>query len=231
MEWYQIILFLLGSCLGSFLNVVILRSVAAINDNRQKFTVAGRSHCPQCHKILRWWELVPIVSFIFLQRRCARCKKPISLQYPLVEFTVALLVMLLATPLPHMWPALILVVIKVLISALIVVLFVVDLKTMYLPDVFVGLLLLASIGYVIVGYGLPLTKYEVLNTISGAALGAGFMLALWVITRGRGIGLGDVKLMIPLGFLFPRHSCFALACLYGWRPLGTYFATSEKSSA
>jgi prepilin signal peptidase PulO-like enzyme (type II secretory pathway) len=197
-------LFLLGSCIGSFLNVVIIRYVAAFStpSSPTRFSLGGRSHCPHCGQILRWWELLPLISFIFLRGRCQRCRQDISVQYPIVEGSLGLLTMILATPLPVTPVDGALTVLSVGIAALLVILFMVDLKTMYLPDHFVGILLLAVVLLRVVDYSLLTTHYSLTNAMLGVGIGAGFLLMLWVVTRGRGIGLGDVKLMVPLGILF-----------------------------
>jgi prepilin signal peptidase PulO-like enzyme (type II secretory pathway) len=110
--------------------------------------------------------------------------------------------MILATPLPVTPVDGALTVLSVGIAALLVILFMVDLKTMYLPDHFVGILLLAVVLLRVVDYSLLTTHYSLTNAMLGVGIGAGFLLMLWVVTRGRGIGLGDVKLMVPLGILF-----------------------------
>ncbi len=76
--------FLVGACVGSFLNVCIGRWPLDLS------VVAPRSRCPKCERQIRWYENVPIVSWIALRARCAGCGLPISFQYPLVELIVAL---------------------------------------------------------------------------------------------------------------------------------------------
>ncbi|KKU52197.1 MAG: hypothetical protein A3H69_03090 [Candidatus Sungbacteria bacterium RIFCSPLOWO2_02_FULL_47_9] len=89
-----------GLIVGSFLNVVIYRLGkldTERSDERSVFLVlSGRSYCPHCHKTLRWFELVPLVSFFIQGGRCRSCKKRISLQYPLIEFSTAALFALIA---------------------------------------------------------------------------------------------------------------------------------------
>jgi len=71
--------FILGACVGSFLNCVIYRLETG------KSFLKGRSFCPKCKHFLGFWDLIPILSFIFLKGRCRYCKEKISFQYPLVE--------------------------------------------------------------------------------------------------------------------------------------------------
>lgn len=78
-------LFIFGTAIGSFLNVVILR----YNPERPLFDLkmlSGRSRCPKCRKVLSWAELIPLGSFLFLRGKCSACRERISIQYPLVEF-------------------------------------------------------------------------------------------------------------------------------------------------
>ena len=77
--------FIFGTIIGSFLNVVIDR--ADIKESSLK----GRSYCPYCYKTLVWWELIPVLSFIFLKGRCSSCRHKLSWQYPLVEIITGLL--------------------------------------------------------------------------------------------------------------------------------------------
>lgn len=82
-----IIIFFVGSAIGSFLNVVILRLGVS--------RVIGRSRCPHCAKTLQWFELVPLLSFIFQKGRCRGCSVKLSLQYPVVEFLTGALFVLI----------------------------------------------------------------------------------------------------------------------------------------
>lgn len=82
------ILFLIGLCLGSFLNVVIDRWP------KNKSVVSGRSHCDFCQKTLSPLDLIPVISFLLLRGKCRYCHKKLSWQYPLVEFSTGVLLVL-----------------------------------------------------------------------------------------------------------------------------------------
>ena len=95
-----ILSFIFGLIAGSFLNVVIIRSDDFYNlpEQRKKSLfglLGGRSHCPNCKKILTWRELVPVLSFFIQKGRCNHCRLPISWQYPLVELGTALVFVLI----------------------------------------------------------------------------------------------------------------------------------------
>ena len=220
--------FVVGAIVGSFLNVVILRSkaVAGLTKTKtplpphlrggERFSLSGggelegmaapagalrgRSHCPYCHKVLSWQELIPILSFVFQRGRCRHCQAKISVQYPFVELTMGMSALILFTPLPKTPPELLTALLTAAAVALLIILFVIDLRTFLLPDIFVGLLALV----VIVHVALQVTSYKLPVTapLWGALIGSGFLTLLWLVTFGRGIGIGDIKLMIPLGALF-----------------------------
>lgn len=100
--------FVLGLIAGSFLNVVVYRLYREfyqeeISDNAggrggrsALFVIGGRSFCPQCRVKLRWFELIPVVSFIIQKRKCNSCGGAISWQYPLVELGTAVVFVLIA---------------------------------------------------------------------------------------------------------------------------------------
>ena len=74
-----ILVFFIGICLGSFANVCIYR----LPKNKQ--TITGRSFCPKCKKTIRWFDNIPLISFLLLNGKCRKCHKPISLRYFIVE--------------------------------------------------------------------------------------------------------------------------------------------------
>lgn len=84
------LVFLFGTIIGSFLNVVIDRA------DTKESPLKGGSYCPYCQKPLKWWELIPILSFLFLKGKCSSCKHKLSWQYPLVEIITGLLFVFIA---------------------------------------------------------------------------------------------------------------------------------------
>lgn len=177
----ELFLFLLGISVGSFLNVLIDRLPKGQ-------TIWGRSQCDYCKKTLRWYELIPIVSYLMQGGRCRRCHRMLSVQYPLVELATGFGFILL----PNMF--------HLLIFCSLLVIFVADLKYQIIPD---SMLLLGVVGAI----------GEIWQNIGAGLLGALFFLLLWSITRGRGMGFGDVKLAGLLGLLlgYPR----IVIALYG----------------
>ena len=91
MDYFQIIyLFLLGSIFGSFLNVVIYRLPQGLS------VIKPASHCISCNHIIKWYENIPIISFIILKGKCSNCNENISILYPAVEMITGLLFVILA---------------------------------------------------------------------------------------------------------------------------------------
>lgn len=176
------IIFILGLALGSFANVLIDRLP------RGESIVYGRSHCDFCRKKLRWFELLPVISFIIQRGRCLHCHKRLSVQYPLIEMVTAIGLLIIYQLFSYSF---ILLCSYGLIFLAFLVIFVADLKYQIIPDSMVILGLLGALGLV----GINWDKFA---AGAGAAL---FFWFLYIITRRRGMGFGDVKLAFLLGFL------------------------------
>ncbi len=180
------IVFVFGLVIGSFLNVVIDRLP------REENIVWERSRCDHCKKQLRWFELIPVVSYLLLGGRCLRCKKRLSLQYPLVELVSGMgFVALFLGSQPSIPLAL-----PIIVFCLLLAFFVIDLKHQILPDQIMILLFMVT---AVMGYFVS-PEQRITHFLSGMGAGA-FFLLLWLVTKGRGIGFGDVKLAFILGFL------------------------------
>ncbi|MEA3453254.1 MAG: prepilin peptidase [Patescibacteria group bacterium] len=186
-----ILIFLFGLIVGSFLNCVIFRL------EKNKSFLKGRSYCPNCKHVLAWYDLIPVLSFIVLKRRCHYCKKPISWQYPLVEMITGLLFLLIINP----EISIISNVYYLFIISFLIVIFIYDLKHFIIPDKVLYPAIAISFLYVIVNNQFSLIDY--FSSAIGASL---FFLLIYLISKGKWIGFGDVKLAILLGLLlgWPR---------------------------
>ena len=190
-------IFALGSIIGSFLNVVILR----FNTGRG---VGGRSGCFTCGTTLGWRELVPIVSFLVLRGRCKNCKRKISMQYPVVEtITGALFVFLAYTNALLVAPgllSLILFILDSIIWSTLVVIVAYDLKHMIIPDSLSALFVFLTAIRLAVFWKFNLVSNHDLLLYGIAALSmSGFFFVLWLVSKGRWIGLGDAKIAVGMG--------------------------------
>ncbi len=221
MAFFYIILFLIGSGIGSFLNVVSIRFKPGEKVFDLK-NIGGRSACPYCHKILNWYELIPIISFFIQFGKCRSCGHRLSWQYPLTEFLSGLI--FVAVPLSFrascsmihascvwFWMLWILVLLVLLLISLI------DFRYFFIPDeltwllVFLGLASLFLKRYFLLSTSF-LRQYALVFSFSWlgnvwinhlfAALAAGiFFGLLFYLGKGKIMGGGDVKLGFALGWL------------------------------
>lgn len=200
----DIFIFLFGLSVGSFLNVLIYRLPASL-------PLTGRSFCPNCKKKISWYDNIPLLSFFLLGGKCRFCHSPISLQYPLVELATGTLFLLVAY---FYWGVLgswgvlgYWVIISVLVA-----IFVIDLKYQVVPD----LLIFPAIPVAL------LLSQDLLSSLLSACGASLFFLVLHFLTRGRGMGLGDVKLVFLMGIIlgFPKiilglYAAFLTGALVG----------------
>jgi leader peptidase (prepilin peptidase)/N-methyltransferase len=180
--------FVLGTMVGSFLNVVIARLPAG------ESIVRPRSHCPICQDSIPWYLNVPVLSYVLLRGRCRACKTPISPRYPIVELLTGLLfVAALAT----FGPTLAALTAAIYASGLVVITFV-DIDIWEIPDEI-------SIPGLILGSVLRPLAFDApwYDGLVGALVGAcSLALIRWVhmaIRKVEGMGLGDVKLIGYIG--------------------------------
>lgn len=214
---YSIIFLLVGLIIGSFLNVVIFR----IDD--LKTIIYSRSRCQNCKKEISWYDLIPLLSFILLQGKCRNCGSKISFQYPLVELFTGLLFMVL-----YLFFGLSAgLIFYLIIFSLLVVIFVYDLKTQTVPEVFVWIVFALSLlgGWYYGGFGIP-------SMLIGGLISGGFLLLLAVLSKEKWMGYGDIKLGFILGFLtgypaavFGIFFAFVLGSVVGL----IYIAISKKT--
>ena len=180
---------LFGALVGSFLNVVILRL-----PQEGESIVFPPSHCPQCQALIRWYDNLPILSFVLLAGRCRRCRQPISWQYPIVEFLMALLSLALYRTF-DLGPAFL--IYFVFCAALLAIIFI-DLHHQIIPDVI-------SLPGIVLGFAasfvLPDLSWQ--DSLLGLLLGGGIFYAIaggyYLLTRRAGMGGGDIKFLAMIG--------------------------------
>lgn len=201
-------LFALGAVIGSFLNVLIYRTLDEEPVKLRESWVTGRSRCDHCKKQISWYDNVPLVSFLILRGRCRHCHQPITTTHLVVELLVGALLVwwfwggslffqLTQQPLQILQPLF-----WLFVGILLVVIALADLRYWIIPDWAVWLLSVITIAYrlVLVSIGV-MRPVDLAATIIATVGGVLFFASLWLITKKRGIGLGDVKLMLPLGLL------------------------------
>jgi len=183
-------IFVFGTIVGSFLNVVALRYNTGLPIAR------GRSQCFSCGKNLEWYELIPVLSFIFLRGRCSECKSAISWQYPSIEFITGAL--FLAAFIRIGFSEYLLY--YLCFIALLIVISIYDIRHKIIPNdlvyLFSGLALLMCLHM----WMYADAEHVLLDLSAGPILALPFAL-LWLISQGRWIGLGDAKLALGIGFM------------------------------
>lgn len=183
------LVFIFGAFLGSFLNVLIDR----LSTDRP--FVNGRSYCEHCKKTLQPRDLIPLVSYLLLKGKCRYCKKKIPFRLFFVELLTGITFVLLSLLyLNHFYSLPATILLAVILFCFIGIFFA-DIVYGIIPDLLVFISVLAVVSYILIMH-LPLFIH--LASGLGAML---FFLALFAVTRGRGMGFGDVKLSFVLGVL------------------------------
>lgn len=197
--YIAVIIFVFGAVIGSFLNVLIYRLPIGMDFKK------GNSICPNCKHQLYWKDLFPLFSWIFLGGKCRYCKAPISKQYPIVEAINAtayvLVYLFICGGNAIEGLSLELVGYMIFMSCLLVASWV-DFKHQIIPDsmwiaIFVG-------GLLLVGNALidgSFSKSWIISKLIGLVAVSGLFLLIGVLSGGRAMGGGDVKLMAAVGFV------------------------------
>ncbi len=221
MSYLEVVRFMFGLAAGSFLNVVSLRYAPERPVfSREHFR--GRSHCPYCGKTLRWFELIPLLSFALQAGKCRVCRGRLSLQYPAAELGTGLLFFLLPRALqraPGFDGSFILTGLFLAAASVLILIALIDLRLRIIPDALNAALAILGVaiaaflaaqqafgplsGSFFGHYGLLFGLRESIwiNRLIAALAGGGFFAMLVLITRGRAMGMGDVKFAAALGVL------------------------------
>ncbi|NLE10813.1 MAG: prepilin peptidase [Actinobacteria bacterium] len=217
MQYYlYAVAFLFGLTIGSFLNVVIYRLP------RHESLVRPGSHCPGCGSAVRWYDNIPIVSWLVLRGRCRDCKNPISVRYLVVEALTGVLFVLAMWRLDVSWELL---VAWIFIAALVAIAFI-DYDHMIIPD---SIVLPGAIIGLAASVALQPGRWWVF-LVAGFG-GALFCFALAMFWPGGGMGFGDVKMALFIGFFLGTSVivAFFLAFLVG-SIVGVYLLLVRKQS-
>jgi prepilin signal peptidase PulO-like enzyme (type II secretory pathway) len=184
--------FCFGAAVGSFLNVVSLR----YHTGR---TIRGRSGCASCGAQLRWFELLPVLSFIALRGKCRSCLSAISWQYPIVEAITGALFVGLYYLYALQWGLFLLYAIE---WSLLVIIVAYDMKHKIIPDPFVYAFIALSFLslFITPDWTLHMPSGSWWPLLSGPLLAAPFAF-LWLVSGGRWMGFGDAKLALGIGWV------------------------------
>lgn len=219
------LVFITGLCIGSFLNVVILRTLS------EESIVFPASKCPKCQTPLKWWHNIPVLSYVLLRGKCAFCKEPISIQYPIIELITGIIYTILFMKFGVSFDTLF----AWIFAALLIVIAGTDIKEKVVYDVHTYTLIGFGLLYAVVvtataiyqihvaGTPIEFSKYILLNnplsmSILGAIEGALILeicaRAGYLVAGTRAFGEGDTFIAAGLGALF------------GWRTLLVVLALS-----
>lgn len=227
--WY-VVAFIFGSCIASFINVVVWRLPIMLNDEWNQaaaeqlgvkppkpsgFTLSKpNSHCPHCKHPIRWYHNLPILGWLILRGKCADCQTPISSRYPIVELIGGLLGAITAYYFPAGWQGLL----ALTVAWTLLTIALIDWDTQLIPDAIALPLLWAGLLININNTFISLTE-----AVIGAAAGYGVLWACFkgfqLITGKEGMGYGDFKLLAALGAWF------------GWQALPTIILIASISGA
>ena len=213
----SILVFFIGICLGSFANVCIYR----LPKNKQIIT--GRSFCPKCKKTIKWFDNIPLISFLLLNGKCRKCHKPISLKYFIIELITGIGFLLIYLNFNNYLTIIFLSVLFLLY----LIIFFIDLKHFIIPDgLNFGIMALAIFKNFLPNFNASFI-HDINQSIIGGIVG---YLCIWiiiylyrVIKKIEGMGLGDAKLMTGIGLLFGWQSIPFV--LFISAVLGLIFAT------
>ena len=187
--YVSVLLFIFGCALGSFLNVLADRL-------SHEQSINGRSYCEKCQHTLSATDLIPILSFFILGKRCRYCKQPLSWYYPLSEIITGVAYVLtwiyapVSTDIGR--------IIYVSIVSCLLVIFLADVKYQIIPDEMqIALFICTLLLFLLPGFTWALLAWKILAAVMIMLP----ILILFLVTKGRGMGFGDVKLALTIGFL------------------------------
>ncbi|MFA7676202.1 MAG: prepilin peptidase [Candidatus Shapirobacteria bacterium] len=216
---FYVVVFVLGLCFGSFVNMLVYRTALRYNLTKSQFLISNdkkkRSFCDYCGKQLKWYENVPVISWLVLKGKTKCCHKKLPISYPIVELLMGVIFVVFYfvgaygnTP------------VQLILGFLIVVLLAFsagfDWKYMILPD-------FSTIILIIIAFlGVIFDESNIIPYLLSVLISAGFLLILNLITKGKGMVMGDVKFALFMGLFlgYPKiiiafYVAFIVGAIYG----------------
>lgn len=210
-DLFLIVVAILSLFIGSFLNVVIYRLPRMMQqswseecriylglkphaDSEKLSLYLPFSHCPHCKKIIRPWHNIPVLSYLWLRGKCAYCKAPISIRYPMVELLTAVMSVYVAWKFGFSWQT----IAALCFTWIGICLTFIDLDYHLLPDQLTLLLLWLGLFFSLFNIFVP-TQAAIIGGITGYLIFAITQLMFGMITKKTGMGQGDFKFLAALG--------------------------------
>lgn len=197
-----IIIFIFGITIGSFLNVCIYRIPLG------ESIVMAPSHCMTCGRKLKWYDMVPVFSWLVLGGKCRNCKSKISVQYPIIEGVNSILYVMICAVNGLEWSS----VIYCFMASALLVLSIIDWRTYEIPFGINVFLFVLGVAMTILDRG------NLAEHLIGMICVSGLLGILYLLTGGRAIGGGDIKLMFACGLILGWKLillAFFLGCIIG----------------
>ncbi|OQA66723.1 MAG: hypothetical protein BWY36_00854 [Candidatus Diapherotrites archaeon ADurb.Bin253] len=200
---------IIGLCVGSFLNVVIYRVPLGMS------LAKPSSHCPNCQYKLKWYDNIPVISYIILKGKCRSCKKNISIRYTIVEVVTMLL--WLCAVLRFIDDSYIFTIIAMLAIVAFIAVFFIDLEHQIIPDRFNIMILLLGVIAIVSNIffkdnSLLIDTIPWQQRLAGLVFGGLFFLIFHygsiLILKKEALGFGDVKLVAACGLLLGIYNLF-----------------------
>ena len=188
MIFYYSTVFIVGLCIGSFLNVIVFRL------DRKTGILMGRSECSSCSGQLKWYDLIPLISYVYLRGNCRYCKAEISAIYPLVELTTGLAVF------SYFWVNGLMFgssdIFSLVFISLFLLLIFFDALYFILPDKIVFTAIGAALFYDVI-----FRRPDLYNLLLSGFLSSLAFAIIYLASRGEWMGFGDVKLVFAIGLV------------------------------
>jgi len=219
--WY-IFIFIFGLCVGSFLNVCIWRMP------RGESVVFTPSHCPNCNHKIKWYENIPVLSWLLLRGRCSKCKTSISIQYLVVEVLTGLLILLAWWRVVEWHYPISLFLFYLLATVLFIVTFFVDIKHKIIPNRLTYSVIIISLLLALFfpqATGKASSAEALINSLLGILIAGGIFTAVLIlgkiILKKDALGWGDVKFISAVGACFGIYPPVWFFCILIGSMLGS----------
>lgn len=216
MPAWHVMVFVLGACIGSFLNVCIWRIP------RDESIVTAPSHCPKCGHDIAWYENIPLLSWLCLNGKCSKCKSPITFRYFGVELLTAVLFYILFYKVTFDHQPLSILIVYFGVTMLIVTTIFIDIEHFLIPDKTTYPVMLLGIAMSLVFpeiWGGSTTRLlSFVFSASGLLIGGGIMALMAIfgkmLFKVEALGWGDVKYIAAIGACLGLKACF-FSVLFG----------------